>query len=304
MHRAADQSGRRGTVRRPASGSGARRRRVLPPSARVVSGRGQVPSHDPDTSEGPGDLGAGLDLIYGRNPVREALRGRRRVHVVLLATSSQGDDLEAMLRTWCSEIDVAVPPVDRVSPLELTARLNTAEHQGVAAVVDPYPYLDPREILRSHSLLVGLDGIEDPHNLGAVIRTAEAAGAGVLIPRHRASTVTGAVVKASAGASEHAAVGKVQNLADFLAHAKKAGFWVYGAAPGADNLYTEQDYRYPTCFVLGGEGEGLGRRVAGLCDVIISLPLLGKVGSLNVSVTAGIVLYEALRQRAVGGTRG
>ncbi len=218
-----------------------------------------------------------------------------------MATGEGGDELEGVLRGWCSGTAVAMPPVDRVSPAELSARLRTSEHQSIAAVVDPYPYLDPAEILRTHSLLVALDEVQDPHNLGAVIRTAEGIGAGVLIPRHRAAEVTGAVVKASAGATEHAAVGLVRNLADFLADAKKAGFWVYGAAAEAEAPYYAQDYRYPTCFVLGSEGEGLGRRVASLCDVMISLPLVGKVESLNVSVSAGILLYEAGRQRSAGG---
>jgi 23S rRNA (guanosine2251-2'-O)-methyltransferase len=142
--------------------------------------------------------------------------------------------------------------------------------------------------------------VQDPHNLGAVIRTAEGAGAGVIIPRHRAVEVTPAVVKASAGATEHAAVAQVRNMADFLEEAKKAGFWVYGTAAGATGDYTEQDYSYPTVFVLGSEGEGVGHRVESLCDVVVALPLVGRVESLNVSVSAGILLYEALRQRAAG----
>ena len=178
-----------------------------------------------------------------------------------------------------------------------SARLKTADHQGIAAEVDPYPYADLGVLLRDHTLLVALDEVQDPHNLGAIIRTAEGAGAGVLIPRHRAAEVTAAVVKASAGATEHAAVARVRNLADFLTQAKEAGFWVYGAAAEAESLYTGQDYRYPTCFVVGSEGEGLGRRVASLCDVMVSLPLAGQVESLNVSVSAGVLLYEAVRQR-------
>jgi len=249
------------------------------------------------------DLSPGVDLIYGRNPVREALRGRRQVHVILVATGEAGDELEGSVRGWWSAVQGVMPPIDRVSSGELTARLNTPDHQGIAAVVDPYPYLDQDEILRGHTLLIALDEVQDPHNLGAIIRTAEAAGAGVLIPRHRAAEVTGAVVKASAGATEHAAVGMVRNLSDFLANAKEAGFWIYGAAADADSPYTAQDYTYPTCFVLGSEGEGLGRRVASLCDVLVALPLVGRVESLNVSVSAGILTYEAIRQRTTNGER-
>jgi 23S rRNA (guanosine2251-2'-O)-methyltransferase len=189
--------------------------------------------------------------------------------------------------------------MERLSPAELTAKLGTPDHQDIAALVDPYPYVDEGQLLRSHTLLIALDQIQDPHNLGAIIRTAECAGAGVLITRHRAVDVTAAVVKASAGATEHALVCRVRNLADFLSAAKKAGFWIYGAAAEAEATYTAQDFTYPTCLVVGSEGEGLGRRVASLCDVLVSLPQAGRVSSLNVSVSAGILLYEAVRQRSV-----
>jgi len=250
------------------------------------------------------DLTPGIDLIYGRNPVREALRGHRQVHTILVAVGDAGDELVGAVRGWCAGLKGVVPAIDRVSPTELSARLKTPDHQGIAAVVDPYPYLDPRDLLESHTLLVALDEVQDPHNLGAIIRTAEAAGAGVLIPRHRSAEVTGSVVKASTGATEHAAVAMVRNLSDFLDDARKAGFWVYGADAQAENVYTGQDYTYPTCFVLGSEGEGLRRRVASLCDVRVSLPLAGNVESLNVSVSAAILMYEALRQRAAGSDRG
>jgi 23S rRNA (guanosine2251-2'-O)-methyltransferase len=126
----------------------------------------------------------------------------------------------------------------------------------------------------------------------------------VVITRHRAAEVTAAVVKASAGASEHTSVAQVRNLADFLAAAKEGGFWVYGAVADARDLYVSQDYRYPTCFAVGSEGKGLGKRVESLCDVLVSLPLRGAVGSLNVSVSTGILLYEAVRQRTAAGGDG
>jgi len=193
--------------------------------------------------------------------------------------------------------------VVQIAPPELSLRAGTSDHQDIAALVDPYQYVDEEELLRTHTLIVALDEVQDPHNLGAIIRTAEGAGAGIVIPRHRAAQVTAAVVKASAGATEHAAVAMTRNLADFVAAAKEAGFWVYGAAAEAAAPYAAQDYTYPTCFVLGSEGEGLGRRVASLCDVLVSLPLAGKITSLNVSVSAGILLYEAVRQRAGTGAR-
>lgn len=250
-------------------------------------------------SETPGTPAAPADaaLIYGRNPVREALRGGRRVHTVWLAAGGPGDDVEGVLREWADETGSSAPDVRRASPAELLALAGSPDHQGIVAALDPYEYVEPETILKERTLLVALDEVQDPHNLGAIIRTAEGAGAGVVIPRHRAAEVTAAVVKASAGASEHVAIAQVRNLADFLTAAKQAGFWVYGAAAAAALEYTTQDYRYPTVFVVGSEGQGLGRRVESLCDVMVKLPLEGRVDSLNVSVSTGILLYEAVRQR-------
>jgi 23S rRNA (guanosine2251-2'-O)-methyltransferase len=256
-----------------------------------VSGCDNPPERAPLVEHPPGQ-----DLIYGRNPVLEALRGRRKVHTVLLATTTLDAALEAALRAAAHR-----PSVEHLSPADLAARAGTSDHQDVAALVDAYAYAEPDSLLKTHSLLIALDEVQDPHNLGAVIRTAEAAGAGIVIPRHRAAQVTGAVVKASAGATEHASVAMVRNLADFLQAAKQKGFWVYGAAAEAPAPYTAQDYTYPTCFVVGSEGQGIGRRVASLCDAMVSLPLAGKVTSLNASVSAAILLYEVVRQRAVAG---
>jgi 23S rRNA (guanosine2251-2'-O)-methyltransferase len=241
---------------------------------------------------------AGATLIYGRNPVREALRGRRRVQSIWVSPGAPGEDLEEAVAAWAADAAQAAPDIRHASAAELVAMAGSPDHQGLVAAVEPYPYVEPEDLLRGHTLLVALDEVQDPHNLGAIVRTAEGAGAGVVIPRHRAAEVTAAVVKASAGATEHAAIAQVRNLADFLGEAKEAGFWIYGAAAGAAAEYTAQDYRYPTCFVVGSEGQGLGRRVESLCDVMVSLPLQGKVDSLNVSVSTGILLYEAVRQRA------
>ena len=233
--------------------------------------------------------------------MREALRGRRPVHAVWLSPGAPGDDLATALAGWIGAGAGSHPDVRHASPSELTSMAGSPDHQGIVAAVDPYSYVEPETLLKDFTLLVALDEVQDPHNLGAIIRTAEWAGAGIVIPRHRAAEVTAAVVKASAGATEHAAIAQVRNLADFLAAAKEAGFWVYGAAAGATIAYTAQDYSYPTCFVVGSEGQGLGRRVESLCDVMVSLPLQGKVDSLNVSVSTGILLYEAVRQRMAAG---
>ena len=211
------------------------------------------------------------DRIYGRRPVAEAERGRRAVHRVWRAPETASEELERLC--------------------------GSPEHQGVVAEVDPYPYADPGSLLeRERALVVALDQIQDPHNLGAICRSAEVAGAaGVVIPERRAAAVTPAVCKASAGAVEHLAVARVRNLADWLAEAKSAEAWIYGAASGAEWAYTEVDWSGRAVIVLGSEGEGLRPRVAAVCDELVSIPVRGRVDSLNVSVAAAVLLFEATR---------
>jgi 23S rRNA (guanosine2251-2'-O)-methyltransferase len=211
-------------------------------------------------------------FIYGRNPVAEAERGRRRVHRVWRAPETSTEELERL----CGSPD----------------------HQGVVAEVDPYPYGDPVGLLREGALLVALDQVQDPRNLGAVCRSAEFAGAaGVVIPERRSAGVTAVVCKASAGAVEHLEVAHVRNLADWLAEAKQAGFWIWGADAEAKQAPWQTDLTGPTVIVLGGEGKGLRPRVAAACDGLIALPQKGQVESLNVSAAATALLFEALRQR-------
>jgi 23S rRNA (guanosine2251-2'-O)-methyltransferase len=219
---------------------------------------------------------ADRERIYGRRPVAEAERGRREVHRIWRAPETPAEELERL----CGSPD----------------------HQGVVAEVDPYPYADPRRLLDADdALVVALDQVQDPHNLGAVCRAVEVAGAaGVVIPERRAASVTAAACKASAGAVEHLAVARVRNLADWLAEAKQAGAWAYGAAADAERRYTEVDWSARAVLVLGSEGSGLRPRVAESCDELISIPLAGKVGSLNASVAAAVILFEARRQRAGG----
>ena len=219
------------------------------------------------------------EIVYGRRPVAEARRGQRRVR-----------------RVW------EAPAVDAA---ELTRLAKSGDHQGIVAVVDPYPYVDAATLLeRSDALVVGLDQVQDPHNLGALCRSAEAAGAaGVVICRRRAAHVTGAVCKAAAGAVEHLAVARVTNLAEWLASAKGAGAWVYGAQAGADVPYTDVDLTGTAVLVLGGEGRGLRPRVASACDALVSIPLAGRIGSLNVSAAGAALLFEAVRQRGAKSAR-
>jgi 23S rRNA (guanosine2251-2'-O)-methyltransferase len=213
-------------------------------------------------------------FIYGRRPVAEAERGRRRVH-----------------RVWRAPETPAV---------ELERLCGSEDHQGVVAEVDPYPYGDPRGLLRREgALLVALDQVQDPQNLGAVCRSAEFAGAaGMVFPERRAAGVTPAVCKASAGAVEHLEVAHVRNLADWLAEAKEAGFWIWGADAEAEASPWSVDLTGPTVVVLGGEGKGLRPRVASSCDGLVALPRHGRVESLNVSAAATALLFEALRQRS------
>jgi 23S rRNA (guanosine2251-2'-O)-methyltransferase len=212
-------------------------------------------------------------FIYGRNPVAEAERGRRGVHRVWRAPETPAEELERL----CGSPD----------------------HQGVVAEVEPYPYGDSGAMLRRQgTLLVALDQVQDPRNLGAVCRSAEFAGAaGVVIPERRSAAVTPVVCKTSAGAVEHLEVAHVRNLADWLAEAKDAGFWIWGADAEAGAAPWSVDLTGSTILVLGGEGKGLRPRVAAACDGLVALPQRGKVESLNVSAAATALLCEALRQR-------
>ncbi len=195
-----------------------------------------------------------------------------------------------MLQVWRS---------GEVPDNELERLCGSPDHQGVVAAVDPYPYADPSQLLRVEgALLVALDQVQDPRNLGAVARSTEAAGAaGLVIPERRSAEVTAVACKASAGAVEHLSVARVRNLADWLGEAKQAGFWIWGADAGADQAPWDVDLGGPTVLVLGGEGKGLRPRVASACDGLVALPQRGKVGSLNVSAAAAALLFEALRQR-------
>jgi 23S rRNA (guanosine2251-2'-O)-methyltransferase len=226
-------------------------------------------------------------IVYGRNPVREALRGRRRVRRVWAAG-------RAVREPWLRDV-----AVHEASAAEVERRAGAPAHQGVCAEVDPYPYADADALLgRDDPFLLALDGIQDPQNLGAICRTAECAGVdGVIIPERRAAEVTPAVCKASAGAVEHLSLARVRNLVDFLAAAKGAGCWCHGAAAGEGRPYPELDWSGGLVLVLGAEGRGLRARVAAACDGLVSIPLRGRVESLNASAAAAVLVYAALTAR-------
>lgn len=227
-------------------------------------------------------------IVYGRNAVREAIRGPRAVHE---AWATAG----AARAPWLEGLPVGVVG----GPEEIERHCGSDAHQGICARVSDYAYAEAAELLAAtEPLIVALDEVQDPQNLGAICRSAEAAGAtGVVITERRAAAVTAAVCNASAGAVEHLAVAPVRNLADFLADAKRAGCWSYGAAAEARTAYTEPDYRGGVVLVLGSEGKGLRPRVAKACDQLVSMPLQGRIESLNVSAASAVLLYEILRQR-------
>jgi 23S rRNA (guanosine2251-2'-O)-methyltransferase len=229
------------------------------------------------------------ELVYGRRPVRELYRGPREV-----------------LETWMTEraaaqipwLDAGPKPHVKVERA-LTEAAGTRDHQGVVAWCEPYRYADGHELAGADNpLLVCLDQVTDPHNLGAVVRSADGAGAtAVVLPAHGAVRVTPAVCRASAGAVEHVPVAVVQNLARYLADVKGPSLWAYAAdAEGSLSMW-DADLAGGAALVLGAEGRGVRPLVRRTCDAVVSIPLAGKVGSLNVSVAAAVLLFEARRQR-------
>ncbi|HMD51844.1 MAG TPA: RNA methyltransferase [Solirubrobacteraceae bacterium] len=241
-------------------------------------------------------------IVYGRNPVREALRGRRSGSVAeVWATAG------AAREPWLRGVSLRA-----ATAAEIERRCGSEAHQGICAEAGPYRYAKAEELLSlGEPLLVALDQVQDPQNLGSICRTAECAGAaGVVIPDRRSAEVTPAVCKASAGAVEHLPVARVRNLSDFLAAARLAGCWSYGASAAGDGggpggrrpvPYDSLDYRGSgVVLVLGSEGSGLRPRVAKACDELIALPLLGRVQSLGVSAAAAALLYEILQDRTRG----
>jgi 23S rRNA (guanosine2251-2'-O)-methyltransferase len=230
------------------------------------------------------------ELIYGRRGVREAIRGPRQVFEVFATERA----LKA--ESWLAESDLRV----HVKPeRELTALAGTADHQGVVARVEPYRYADAYEIAGGPSpLLAVLDSVTDPRNLGAVVRSAEGAGAdGIVLPAHNSARVTAAVCRSSAGAVEHLPVAVVKNLARYLGEIKGPQLWVWAAAGDAETTMWDADLSGGVAFVLGAESKGLRPLVRRTCDAAVAIPLHGKVESLNVSVASALLLYEARRQR-------
>lgn len=240
------------------------------------------------------------EFITGRRAVMEALRGDRPINKLLVQENSSGGGLGELLAR-ARENGVVIQQVPKAKLDEVATNRS---HQGVLAYVAAKPYVELEDLIARAKtsypgLLVVLDGVEDPHNLGSILRSVDGVGAaGVIIPKRRAVPLTGTVSKASAGALEHVDVARVPNIVQALQRLKKEGFWIVGATGGAKQLYTEVDMTGNIVLVVGNEGAGLARLTEQTCDLLVKLPMHGQVNSLNAGVAAGILLYEVTRQRA------
>jgi 23S rRNA (guanosine2251-2'-O)-methyltransferase len=244
-----------------------------------------------------------MNYIYGINAVSEALKARGRAFQWVGMAKERHDLRLTRILEDCRRIGV---PVRFLQRTELDRMAGNAAHQGVVAVTSAKQYSDLDDVIGAkrgrYSFIIVLDGVEDPHNLGAVLRTADAAGAdGVIIPERRAAPVTGTVTKASAGASEYLPVGKVTNIARTVEELKERNIWTVGLDERGRQTYDAIDYNMDCALVLGAEGKGLHDLVKRKCDFLVSIPMLGKVPSLNVSVAGAIVMYEIVRQRRARG---
>jgi 23S rRNA (guanosine2251-2'-O)-methyltransferase len=240
-----------------------------------------------------------MHYIYGINAVSEALKARGRAFEWVGMAKERHDLRLQRLIEDCRRLAV---PVRFLQRAELDRMAGNSAHQGVVAVTSAKQYSDLDDVVGAkrgqYSLVVVLDGVEDPHNLGAILRTADAAGAdGIVIPERRAASVTGTVTKASAGASEHLPIAKVTNIARTVEELKERNLWTVGLDERGSQIYDALDYNMDCALVLGAEGKGLHDLVKRKCDFLVSIPMLGKVSSLNVSVAAAVVLYEIVRQR-------
>jgi 23S rRNA (guanosine2251-2'-O)-methyltransferase len=248
-----------------------------------------------------------MEVLYGLHPVEEAVRsGARRLDQVMLARERRDARLER-LAEMCKAAGVRVTLESRE---QLTRMARTDAHQGVLAVVRERAFLGIEDLLeakghadgeQAHRFFLALDGIEDPHNLGALLRTADGAGVdGVILPERRSAPVSATVAKTSAGASEHVRIARVTNLVRALEQMKQANVWVLGLDERGSPDYTEFDFRTDCVLVLGREGAGLHDLVKKTCDHLLRIPMAGRVSSLNVSVAGAVVMYEAMRQRRRG----
>ncbi|MDL2280248.1 23S rRNA (guanosine(2251)-2'-O)-methyltransferase RlmB [Selenomonadales bacterium OttesenSCG-928-I06] len=240
------------------------------------------------------------EIIAGKNSVLEALRAGRSINKILISESVQKNTIKEILNT-AKESGVIVQWVDS---RKLDKIAVDTKHQGIIGQCAPIQYFEIEEIVEQSKnssqipFLVLLDELNDPHNVGAILRTAEAAGVhGVLIPKRRSCPINYTVAKASAGASEYIPIARIGNVASCIKYLKEEGFWVVGADMAGNINYYEADFKMPLVLVIGSEGKGLSRLTKESCDFLVKIPMLGKISSLNASVAGSLLLYEALRQR-------
>lgn len=239
------------------------------------------------------------NIICGRNPVLEAVRSGREIDRLLVAHGVSGGSVTAIIAK-CNQRGILIK---EISPQKLDYYCGGANHQGVAVMFASQEYSTPEEILQvarerdEQPFIIICDEIEDPHNLGAIIRTAEACGVhGIIIPKRRSASLNATVAKSASGALEYMKVARVTNIANTIDYLKEQGVWVFGADMDGED-YSLVDFDMPCALVIGNEGKGIGNLTAKKCDKIVSLPMCGKINSLNASVAAGVLMYEALRKR-------
>ncbi len=240
------------------------------------------------------------DILIGRNPVMEALKAERPINKILVASGERKGSIKEII-ALAKERHIVIQEVNSVYLNQLSQEGN---HQGIAAMVSPFAYVEVEDLLEKagkngeNAFIILSDGITDPYNLGALIRTAEAAGAhGLVIPKRNSSPVTSTVAKASAGAIEYLPVARETNIVRCIEYLKKQGLWIVGADADGETLIYNVDLKVPIALVVGGEDKGVGRLVKEHCDIVTSIPMKGRMSSLNASVAGAVLMYEVLRQR-------
>ena len=244
-----------------------------------------------------------VDQVEGRNSVIELLESGKDINKIFVEKGEKHGSIHKII-AMAKTRKIIIVEKDKRQMEEIAQNKN---YQGVIAIIPPFSYCEIEDILdkakkeKEEPFILILDGIEDPHNLGSIIRTAETAGVhGIIIPKRRAASVNSTVAKVSSGAIEHMLVARVNNISDAIEKLKKEGLWICGTDINTDKYYYEQDLTGPLGIVIGNEGKGIGEKVKKNCDFLVKIPMLGKVTSLNASVSTGIVIYEALKQRMKG----
>lgn len=242
------------------------------------------------------------DLVEGRNPVLELLESGKDINKIFVTKGEKQGSINKIIGK-AKDNKVVVVEVDKNKLNEIS---QTGNHQGVIAIVPPFEYCEVEDILEraknknEDPFIIILDGIEDPHNLGAIIRTSETAGVhGIIIPKRRAASVNSTVNKVSAGATQYMKIARVNNINETINYLKDKGVWIFGTDMDATKNYYQEELKGPIALVIGSEGNGISRLVKENCDFLLKIPMKGKITSLNASVSAGIVIYEAVRQRNI-----